>query len=105
MTVETFENYARSSSPWLQAWNDANAASITRARIAVGQLELALLTARFITLRARAYADYEGRIEPLVRRLEKLTEQYGEDYTRELRQIYSASSDALRDASCDLNGA
>ena len=105
MSAEALDSYARFKGPWLQAWNDTNAASITRARMAVGQLELAVLTARFMALRVRAYADYDGRVEPLVRRLEKLTEQYGEDYTRELRQIYSAWSDSLRDASCDRNGA
>jgi hypothetical protein len=96
MIAEAFENYARLNGAWLQAWSDANAASITGARVAFGQLELAALTSRFMTQRVRAYADYDGRIEPLVRRLDQLTEQYGEDYARELREIYSAWSDLLR---------
>ena len=97
MIVEAMENYARFNGQWLQAWNDANAASITSARVAFGQLELATLTSRFMTQRVRAYADYNGHIEPLVRRLDQLTEQYGEDYARQLRQIYSAWSDLLRE--------
>jgi hypothetical protein len=95
MIVEALENSARLNGPWLQAWNDTNAASITSARVAFGQLELAALTSRFMTQRFRAYADYDGRIDPLVRRLDQLTEQYGEDYARQLRQIYSAWSDLL----------
>lgn len=96
MIVEAMENFARLNGPWLQAWNDVNAASVANARIAFGQIELATVTSRFMTQRIRAYADYDGRIEPLVRRLDQLTEQYGEEYTRELRQIYSAWSDLLR---------
>jgi hypothetical protein len=96
MIVEAMENFARFNGPWLQACNDANAASIASARIAFGQLELAALTARFMTQRVRAYADYDGRIEPVVHRLDQLTEQFGEDYARQLRQIYSAWSDLLR---------
>jgi hypothetical protein len=65
-------------------------------RMAFGQLELAALTSRFMTQRLRAYADYDGRIEPLVRRLDKLTEQFGEDYARELREIYSSWHEILR---------
>jgi hypothetical protein len=97
MIVEALENFARFNGPWLQAWNDTNAASIASARVAFGQLELASLTSRFMTQRFRAYADYDGRIDPLMRRLDQLTEQYGEDYARQLRQIYSAWSDLLRD--------
>ena len=96
MIVEAMENFARFNGPWLQAWNDMNAASVASTRIAFGQFELATVTSRFLTQRIRAYADYDGRIEPLVRRLDQLTEQYGEDYARELRQIYSAWSDLLR---------
>jgi len=91
------ENYARFNGQWAQAWNDANAASIASARVAFGQLELAALTSRFMTQRVQAYADYNGHIEPLVRRLDQLTEQYGEDYAVQLRQIYSAWSDLLRE--------
>jgi hypothetical protein len=97
MIVEAMESYAKFNGPWLQAWSDANAAATASARIAFGQLELATLTSRFMTQRIRAYADYDGRLEPLVRRLDQLTEQYGEDYARELRQIYSAWSDLLRE--------
>ena len=97
MIVEAMENFTRFNGQWLQAWNDANAASITSARVAFGQLELATLTSRFMTQRVRAYADYDGHIEPLVRRLDQLTEQFGEDYARQLREIYSAWSDLLRE--------
>ena len=96
MIAETLETYAKFNSPWLRAWNDANAASIAGVRIAFGQWELAALTARFMTERVRAFADYDGRLEPLVRRLDKLTEEYGEDYAREIGQIYAAWSDLLR---------
>ena len=96
MIVETFENYARFNGPWLQGWADMNSAAIASARIAFGQLELAALTSRFMTQRMRAYADYDGRIEPLVQRLDKLTEQFGEDYARELREIYSSWHEVLR---------
>jgi hypothetical protein len=97
MIVEAMENFARLNGPWLQALNDVNAAAVASNRIAFGQLELAAITSRFMTQRIRAYADYDGRIEPLMRRLDQLTEQYGQDYARELRQIYSAWSDVLRE--------
>jgi|SRR5688572_13265412 hypothetical protein len=96
MIVEAFESYAKASGRWLQAWNGANAASIASVRVAFGRWELATLTARFMTERVRAYADYDGRIEPLVRRLDKLTEEYCDDYARELRRIYAAWSEVLR---------
>jgi hypothetical protein len=96
MIVEAFENYAKFNGPWLQAWTDANSAAVASVRMAFGQLELAALTSRFMTQRLRAYADYDGRIEPLVRRLDKLTEQFGEDYARELREIYSSWHEILR---------
>lgn len=96
MIVEAFENYTRFNGPWLQGWADMNSAAIASARIAFGQLELAALTSRFVTQRMRAYADYDGRVEPLVQRLDKLTEQFGEDYARELRDIYSSWHEVLR---------
>jgi hypothetical protein len=96
MIVEAFETYAKSNGRWLQTWSHASAASIASMRIAFGQWELATLTARFMTERVRAYADHDGRIEPLVRRLDRLTEEYGEDYARELRRIYAAWSELLR---------
>ena len=96
MIVEVLESYASLNGRWLQSWNDANAASIASVRIAFGQWELATLTARFMTARVSAYADYDGRIELLVRRLDKLTEEYGDDYARELRRIYSAWADLSR---------
>lgn len=77
-------------------WNDASAASIKSARIGVGQFELAALTARFMTQRIRAYAEYDGQIEHLVRRLDETTKQYSEDYAPQLREIYSSWSDLLR---------
>ena len=96
MIVEGFENYARFNGAWLQGWTDMNSAAVATARMAFGQLELASLTSRFMTQRMRAYADYDGRIEPLVRRLDNLTEQFGEDYARELREIYSSWHEVLR---------
>jgi hypothetical protein len=96
MIAEAFENYARFNGPWLQAWSDMNSAAFASARIAFGQMELTALTSRFMTQRLRAYAEYDGRIEPLVRRLDKITEQFGEDYARELRQIYSSWHEVLR---------
>ena len=96
MIAENMETYAKFNAPWLRAWNDANAASFASVRIAFGQWELATLTARFMTERVRAYADYDGRLEPLVGRLDKLTEEYGEDCRREISQIYAAWSDLLR---------
>jgi hypothetical protein len=94
--VEAIETYARFNGPWLQAWNEVNAASMASARVAVGQLELASLTNRFMAQRLRAYAEHDGRIDALVRRLDKLTEQFSEDYARQLREIYASWSDVLR---------
>jgi hypothetical protein len=96
MIAESLETYAKFNAPWLRAWNDANAASIASVRIAFGQWGLAARTARFMTERVRAYADYDGRLEPLVGRLDRLTEEYGQDYAREISQIYAAWSDLLR---------
>jgi hypothetical protein len=97
MIVEAMENFARFNGPWLQAWNDMNAASVASTRIAFGQFELATVTSRFLTQRIRAYADYDGRIEPLVRRLDELTEQYTDSYASQVRAIYSSWSDILRE--------
>ena len=96
MIVEAFESYAKLNGRWLETWSHANAASIASLRIAFGQWELATLAARFMTERIRAYADHDGRIEPLVRRLDRLTEEYGDDHARELRRIYAAWSELLR---------
>ena len=63
MIVEAFERYAKTNGRWLQTWSHAHAASIAGMRIAFGQWELATLTARFMTARVSAYADYDGRIE------------------------------------------
>jgi hypothetical protein len=96
MIVEAFENYTRFNGPWLQGWADMNSAAIASTRIAFGQLELAALTSRFMAQRMRAYADSDGRVEPLVQRLDKLTEQFGLDYARQLRDIYSSWNEVLR---------
>jgi hypothetical protein len=96
MIIEAFENYARFNGPWLQGWTDLNSAAIAGARMTFGQWELAALTSRFMTQRMQAYADYDGRIEPLIRRLDKLSEQFGEDYARELREMYSSWHEVLR---------
>jgi hypothetical protein len=96
MIIEAFESYAKLNGRWLETWSHANAASIASMRIAFGQWELATLAARFMTERVRAYAEHDGRIEPLVRRLDSLTEGYGDDHARELRRIYAAWSELLR---------
>ena len=97
MIVGEQENYAKTTGPWQQAWNAANAMSISATRIALGQMELAALTARFMNQRLSAYASFDGRVEPLVRRLDKLTEQYADRYAAQLRAVYSSWADALRE--------
>ena len=94
MNTQTSENQGRVDGPWLQFWNDANAASLSTARIAFGQLKLAALTGRFMTQRMRAYAESEGRAESLAQRLDKITEQFGEDYAKQLREVYSSIGQA-----------
>jgi hypothetical protein len=47
--------------------------------------------------RLSAYASFDGRVEPLVRRLDKLTEQYTDNYASQVRAIYSSWSDVLRE--------
>lgn len=89
MNIETPENQGKVNGPWLQYWNDANAVSLSTARIAFGQLKLAALTGRFMTQRMRAYAESEGGAESLAQRLDKITEQFGEDYAKQLREVYS----------------
>jgi hypothetical protein len=97
MIVEAMENYAKLTNPWLQGWNAVNAMNISNTRIAVGQMELAALTTRFMNQRLAAYASFDGRVEPLVRRLDKLTEQYTDTYASQVRSIYSSWSDVLRE--------
>ena len=94
MNTQTSENQGRVDGPWLQFWNDANAVSLSTARIAFGQLKLAALTGRFMTQRMRAYAESEGRAESLAQRLDKITEQFGEDYAKQLREVYSSIGQA-----------
>jgi hypothetical protein len=97
MILEALEGYAKMSNPWLQAWNATNAMSISATRIAIGQIELAALTTRFLNERLAAYATFDGRVEPLVQRLDKLTQQFGEEYAAQVRTIYSSWSDVLRE--------
>jgi hypothetical protein len=97
MIIEALESYAKVTNPWLQAWNATNAMSISATRIAIGQMELAALTTRFMNQRLAAYASFDGRVEPLVQRLDKLTEQFGDDYAAQVRAIYSSWSDVLRE--------
>jgi hypothetical protein len=97
MIVEALESYAKVTNPWLQAWDAANAMSISVTRIAVGQMELARLTTRFMNQRLSAYEGFDGRVEPLVQRLAKLTEQFGDEYAAQVRAIYSSWSDVLRE--------
>ena len=87
MIVEALESYAKLTNPWLQAWNAVNAISVSTTRVAVGQLELAALTTRFMNQRLSAYASFDGRVEPLVRRLDKRTEQYTDSYASQVRAI------------------
>ena len=94
MNIQTPEKQGKVDGPWLQFWNDANAVSLSTARIAFGQLELAALTGRFMTQRLRAYSASEGRAESLAQRLDKITEQFGEDYAKQLREIYSSIGQA-----------
>ena len=95
--VEELKNAAKATAPWQQAWNAANAMSISATRMAVGQMELAALTARFMNQRLSAYASFDGRVEPLVRRLDKLTEQYADHYAAQVRSVYSWWPDVLRE--------
>ncbi|HUQ52897.1 MAG TPA: hypothetical protein VM692_11795 [Gammaproteobacteria bacterium] len=97
MIVEGLETYARVSGPWLQAWNAANAMNVSATRIAIGQVELAALTTRFMNDRLAAYASFDGHVEPLVRRLDRLTEQFADNYATQVRTIYSSWADVLRD--------
>ena len=97
MILEGLESYARANGIWLQAWNAANAMNTSAIRIAVGQMELAALGARFMNERLCAYASFDGHVEPLVRRLEKLTDQYSESYAAQLRTVYASWSDLLRE--------
>ena len=71
MILEGLESYARVNGIWLQACNAANAMNASAMRIAVGQMELAALGARFMNDRLCAYASFDGHVEPLVRRLSK----------------------------------
>ena len=96
MIVEELENYAKATGPWQQAWTVANAMSISATRIAAGQMELAALTSRFMTQRLLAYARFDGRVEPLVRQLEELTQQYADGYAAQVRTVYSSWADVLR---------
>jgi hypothetical protein len=95
MIVEGLETYANVTGPWLQACNAVNAMNVSATRIAVGQLELAALTTRFMNQRLATYATFDGRVEPLVSRLETLTEQYADSYAAQVRAIYSSWSDIL----------
>ncbi len=60
---------------------------IAATRIAVKQMELVALTTRFMNQRLTAYASFDGRVEPLVRRLEKLTEEYADHYAAQVRAV------------------
>jgi hypothetical protein len=97
MTVEEMESNAKATGPWQQAWNAANAISIGATRIAVKQMELAALTTQFMNQRLSAYASFDGRVEPLVRRLNELTKQYADHYAAQVRSFYSWWVDVLRE--------
>jgi hypothetical protein len=97
MNVEELESYGTAAGPWQQALSAANAMSINATRIAVGQMHLAALTTRFMNQRLSAYASFDGHVEPLVQRLDKLTEQYADDYAAQVRSVYSSWGDLLRE--------
>ena len=97
MIMEGLENYARVNGPWLHAWNAFNVMNANTMRVAVGQIELAALSARFMNERMCAYATFDGRVEPLVRRLENLTDQFADAYSAQIRTIYASWSDILRE--------
>src|SRR5688500_3600452 len=97
MIVEESESYANATGPWQQAWNAANAMSINATRITVGQMGLAALTTQFMNQRLSAYASFDGQVEPLVRRLDELTEQYADHYAAQVRAVYSSWSDVVRE--------
>jgi hypothetical protein len=96
MTAEELKNYAKATDPWQQAWNAANAMSISATRIAVKQMELAALTTQFMNQRLSAYSSFDGRVEPLMRRLDELTEQYAGHYAAQVRAVFSSWADAVR---------
>lgn len=90
MIMEASEHRETPNGPWLQFWNDANTVSLNTARIVFGQLELAALTGHFLTQRLRAYESHDGRVESLADRLGKITQQYADDYSKCVREIYSS---------------
>ena len=97
MTVEEMESNAKATGPWQQAWKAANAMTVNATRIAVGQMELAALTSQFMNQRLSAYASFDGEVEPLVQRLDKLTEEYADHYAAQVRVVYSSWTDILRE--------
>jgi hypothetical protein len=90
MITEASEHRGTPDGPWLQFWNDANTVSLNTTRIVFGQLELAALTRHFLTQRLRAYESYDGGVESLAGRLGKITQQYADDYSKCVREIYSS---------------
>jgi hypothetical protein len=90
MITEASQHRGTPDGPWLQFWNDANTVSLNTTRIVFGQLELAALTGHFLTQRLRAYESYDGGVESLAGRLGKITQQYADDYSKCVREIYSS---------------
>ena len=103
--VAESKNTEKATAPWQQAWNAANAMSVSATRMAVGQMELAALTAQFMNQRLTAYASFDGRVEPLVRRLDKLTEQYADHYAAQVRSVYSWWPEVLREGGSSTDAA
>ena len=97
MIVGELASNAKATDPWQQAWNAANAMSINATRIVVGQMGLAALTTQFMNQRLSAYASFDGHVEPLVRRLDKLTEEYADHYAAQVRAVYTTWADVLRE--------
>jgi hypothetical protein len=97
MIVEEVKNSVKATDPWQQAWNAATAMNISATRIVFKQMELAALTTQFMNQRLSAYASFDGHVEPLVRRLDKLTEEYADLYAAQVRAVYSSWTDVLRE--------
>jgi hypothetical protein len=97
MIVGELASNAKATDPWQQAWNAANAMSVNATRIAVGQMGLAALTTQFMNQRLTAYASFDGNVEPLVRRLDKLTEEYADHYAAQVRAVYTSWADVVRE--------
>ena len=94
MIIQPFENYARFFGPWLSA-SQRVAADFTR--IGNQQTELALQTARFLTDRLCAYAQYDGNVDKLANKLDDLTNRYTAACTEHIKEMSSSWAEVLRE--------